>query len=625
MAQVTYPGVYVEEVSSGVRPITAASTSVAAFIGIAERGPVHDALKVFNLSEYQRRYGGFIRHSYLSHAVYQFFNNGGTQCYVIRVVGADAATATTALSDRAPSDPKTSLTVVAHNPGAWGNNLIIRIGEGINDSGNTFSMVVLWQGEPVPLETYSDLSMDPNAANFVETVTASSTYIRVTVNDNNDSSDTASGFSRGARESPTLENAGPKTRFRINVNHVGFQEVDLQAAVSSDAGGVPNLDTTDNVRAAIQKVVRELGAAFNGFECVVEYLRLVLRSGATGATSSVQVLPAIDSTQDASGLLGLGPLKGGIESLGLAVTRPRLSAGETLQGGAEGEAITTDQPYVNAFSALDDKEDVSLLAVPGIGSTAVVGAGMNYCANRPLSDCFFIGDMSQDDDTIEEAKAFRDDITPKNSYGAVYVPWVRMLDPTGQSAEPLVVPPSGFVAGQYARTDARQGVWKAPAGTSAALGGALGLSTSFTDVQQGNLNPIDVNVIRQFTGSGIVLWGARTINADAEWRYIPVRRTAIFLRVSIYRGIQWAVFEPNGEDLWSSLRLNIGSFMMTLFRQGAFQGTTPRDAFFVKCDSETTTQDHINAGIVNVLVGFAPLKPAEFVVVQISQQVGQVG
>jgi phage tail sheath protein FI len=186
-----------------------------------------------------------------------------------------------------------------------------------------------------------------------------------------------------------------------------------------------------------------------------------------------------------------------------------------------------------------------------------------------------------------------------------------------------MVPPSGFVAGLYAKTDGQRGVWKAPAGTSAALAGSVGLSVNLTDTQQGNLNPLNVNVIRQFAGSGIVLWGARTVTSDPAWNYIPVRRMTIFLRVSIYRGIQWAVFEPNDEDLWSSLRLSIGSFMMNLFRQGAFQGATAAQAFFVKCDNETNTQADIDAGIVNVLVGFAPLKPAEFVVVKISQKVGQ--
>jgi phage tail sheath protein FI len=151
----------------------------------------------------------------------------------------------------------------------------------------------------------------------------------------------------------------------------------------------------------------------------------------------------------------------------------------------------------------------------------------------------------------------------------------------------------------------------------------VGLATNLTDVEQGNLNRINVNCIRRFAASGIVSWGARTITSDPEWTYVPVRRMAIMLRVSIYNGIQWAVFEPNDEELWSQIRLNLNSFMMTLFRKGAFQGSSPSEAFFVKCDSETTTQDDINLGIVNVLVGFAPLKPAEFVVVKISQKAGQ--
>jgi hypothetical protein len=205
------------------------------------------------------------------------------------------------------------------------------------------------------------------------------------------------------------------------------------------------------------------------------------------------------------------------------------------------------------------------------------------------------------------------------------LPWLLMSDPTGTSTEPIAVPPSGFVAGIYAKTDARRGVWKAPAGTAAAIGGATGLTKKFTDVEQGLLNPspYNLNVIRQFAASGRVIWGARTITSDPEWLYVPVRRIAIMLRVSIYRGIPWAVFEPNDEPLWSQLRLNITAFMMTLFRQGAFQGATAKDAFFVKVDGETTTQDDINNGVVNILVGFAPLKPAEFIVVKISQKAGQ--
>ncbi len=644
MAQLTYPGVYVEEVPSGVRPIAAASTSIAAFIGMAERGTVGEAVKVFNFTEYQNRYGGFLPGSFLSHAVYQFFNNGGTQCYIVRVAGANAATANIVLRDRAATNPQASLTIFASSPGVWGNQLAVVIANGTNDSVNEFNLAVFRQDELTPLERFDNLSMVPGAQNFVETATASSRYIRVTINAAN--TNAQAGTSRGAAAPLALVN--PRTRFRININGDGYQEVDLQAAVPNPA---PDLNSAANLATAIQAQVRALTKlrtstnqnAFANFLCQVNNGVLLLTSGMASVASSVKVALAANTSQDATGLLRLGLHNGGIETLGATVLRPQNNPPRTppdnyffvgdnsaptaevvsVTAGSEGSAITTDQPYIDAFSKLDDKEDVSLITVPGIGSAGLVGAGMNYCANRSLSDCFFIGDMTQTDDTVEEAKNFRNAITPKNSYGAIYAPWVQMLDPTGRSSTPILVPPSGFVAGLYAKTDGQRGVWKAAAGTSAALGGSVGLAVNLTDTQQGNLNPLNVNVLRQFAGSGIVLWGARTVTSDPAWNYIPVRRMAIFLRVSIYRGIQWAVFEPNDEDLWSSLRLNIGSFMMNLFRQGAFQGATPAQAFFVKCDNETTTQAEIDAGIVNVLVGFAPLRPAEFVVVKISQKVGQ--
>jgi phage tail sheath protein FI len=648
MAQVTYPGVYVQEVASGVRPLAAVSTSVAGFIGVAEKGPVSEATKVFNFTEYQNRFGGFLPNAYLSHAVYQFFNNGGTQCYVVRVAGTGNQIANITLKDRGTT-AQNSLTIHASSPGAWGNSLAVLITDGIDDPGNEFNLAVFDQDQPaVPLETVTNVSMVPGSPNFVETVTSSARHIRVSVNAAN--TNAQAGTSRAAAAPASLQSTG-RTKLRINVNGDGFQEVDLQPAVGGGAGQVADLTSATNIAGAITFAVRRLtklrastnANALANFTCSADANVLLLTSGAPGLSSSVNVAPASVGSQDASGLLKLGPLQGGKESSGAAVTRPRNNPAGTPPGtyyllgdnaaptnevaavraGSDGTPITTDQPYIDALQAFNSKEDVSLLAVPGIGSPTLVGAGMNYCANRPLSDCFFIGDMSQDDDTIEEAKAFRDALTPKNSYGAVYMPWLRALDPTGASVEPLRIPPSGFVAGQYARTDGRVGVWKAPAGTAAALGGAVGVTVNLTDVQQGNLNPINVNVIRQFAGSGVVLWGARTITSDPDWTYVPVRRMAIFLRVSLYRGIQWAVFEPNDEDLWASLRLNVNSFMLNLFRQGAFQGQTPSQAFFVKCDSETTTQDDINLGVVNLLVGFAPLKPAEFVVVKISQQVGQ--
>jgi phage tail sheath protein FI len=185
------------------------------------------------------------------------------------------------------------------------------------------------------------------------------------------------------------------------------------------------------------------------------------------------------------------------------------------------------------------------------------------------------------------------------------------------------------VAGVLARTDATRGVWKAPAGLDAGVNGVSELKAKLTDGENGILNPLGVNCLRTFPNAGTVVWGARTLQgADSlasEWKYVPVRRTALFLEESLFRGTQWVVFEPNDAPLWAQIRLNVGAFMNNLFRQGAFAGTTPREAFFVKCDAETTTQDDVNLGIVNIVVGFAPLKPAEFVVIRLQQLAGQTG
>jgi phage tail sheath protein FI len=210
---------------------------------------------------------------------------------------------------------------------------------------------------------------------------------------------------------------------------------------------------------------------------------------------------------------------------------------------------------------------------------------------------------------------------------AVYFPPVKLADPL-DDLRLRAVAPSGTLAGVYARTDATRGVWKAPAGTDATLNGVLDLGATLSDAENGLLNPKGVNVLRSFPAYGRVAWGARTMKGnDAqadEYKYVPVRRLALFLEESLYRGTQWVVFEPNDEPLWAQIRLNIGAFLQGLFRQGAFQGRTPREAYFVKCDRETTTQADINLGIVNIVVGFAPLKPAEFVVLKLQQIAGDI-
>ena len=210
---------------------------------------------------------------------------------------------------------------------------------------------------------------------------------------------------------------------------------------------------------------------------------------------------------------------------------------------------------------------------------------------------------------------------------ALYFPRVKEADPLRDGRVDTFAP-CGIVAGVMARTDATRGVWKAPAGLDAALNGVQGLQVNLTDDENGILNPLGINCLRFFPVSGRVVWGARTLRgADQladEYKYVPVRRLALYIEESLYRGTQWVVFEPNDEPLWAQIRLNVGAFMNNLFRQGAFQGKTPQEAYFVKCDKETTTQNDINLGIVNIHVGFAPLKPAEFVIIRIQQLAGQV-
>jgi phage tail sheath protein FI len=210
---------------------------------------------------------------------------------------------------------------------------------------------------------------------------------------------------------------------------------------------------------------------------------------------------------------------------------------------------------------------------------------------------------------------------------ALYFPRVMGFDPN-LNGQPDNFVPCGMIAGIMARTDTQRGVWKAPAGIDASLSGSSGLLVPMTDGENGLLNPLGVNCLRNFPIYGSVVWGARTMRgadvAADEYKYVPVRRTVLYIEESLYRGTKWVVFEPNDAPLWAQIRLNVGAFMHDLFRKGAFQGKTPQEAYFVKCDKDTTTQNDINLGIVNIVVGFAPLKPAEFVIITIQQIAGQI-
>jgi phage tail sheath protein FI len=414
------------------------------------------------------------------------------------------------------------------------------------------------------------------------------------------------------------------TSFKISLDNTDPEVIDLgDTAVAGDDLAAK----LQNMASLIQRKVREkrpTNAAYKGFTVTVhavnDKFKLVFASGTRGRGSSVLVTPA-DANDIAASLhlLGDATLVPGKE--------------ETLSGGNEEPYTPADEAVLfnasradrEGIYALEDVDLFNILCLPGVTNPDVLMEAEAYCRERRA---FLIVDApasskKPDDMTTTIAGT----ALPKSNYAAVYYPWLMIADPLkGGKLEPF--PPSGTIAGLYARIDSTRGVWKAPAGTEATLVGVRGVEYLLSDPENGVLNPQAVNCLRVFPIYGAIAWGARTLRgADEmadEYKYIPVRRTALFIEETLYRSLKWVVFEPNDEPLWAQIRLNVGAFLHSLFRQGAFQGTTPREAYFVKCDKETTTQDDINRGIVNILVGFAPLKPAEFVMIKLQQMAGQL-
>lgn len=334
-----------------------------------------------------------------------------------------------------------------------------------------------------------------------------------------------------------------------------------------------------------------------------------------------------------------------VQKNGVPESRPEQTETKTITNmiGGENSADLDDKTYLGSeenksgIYALEKADMFNLLCIPpdkrdGDIPSNVYSAAMSLCARRRA---MLIVDPPAAWSKTKEiaasvAKKGLSDLNlsgPDARNAAIYFPRVIESDPL-QEGQMESFAPCGIVAGVIARTDRTRGVWKAPAGLEASLNGISALEVNLTNEENGLLNPLGINCLRSFPVAGRVIWGARTLRgADQlsdEYKYIPVRRLVLHIEESLYRGTQWVVFEPNDEPLWAQIRLNVGSFMHTLFRQGAFQGKSPNEAYFVKCDKETTTQDDINKGIVNIVIGFAPLKPAEFVVIKIQQIAGQI-
>jgi uncharacterized protein len=516
------PGVYVEEVDRGSKPIEGVGTAVAAFVGFTAHAPTDDPADpdgrrprlVTNWGQFQSLYGGFVDGAMLPHAVYGYFNNGGGSCYIVRIPHGGGGQPRRALPSAARADLET-LQVEALEPGVDISVVIAPgpsgpDGDGGKDGGKdqpTFSLKVHADGRDV--ESYSDLTFSRGSRNVESVVNKESAYVRVKV-------PPAPGVAMAER----LPRPGT------------YELVVEPPAVSSVSG--KDFEGAESERTGI-----------HGLAIADEVTMVAVPDLVTAATRN--------------GSLDLDMFK--------AVQTALIDHCEN----ARGRMAILDPP-------------------PGLGP--------------------------------QDVKEWRADVAGYDSrFSVLYYPWIKVANPAAPNGDPtLLVPPSGHLAGVWARNDATRGVWKAPA--NEVVRGALDVATKVTNGEQDLLNPIGVNCIRPFGTRGIRVWGSRTLSSDPSWRYVPVRRLFNYIEQSIITGTQWVVFEPNDLDLWQRVKRTLTAFLIGLWRQGALQGATPDQAFYVKCDEETNPPDSVDAGRLVVEIGIAPVKPAEFVIFQISQWQG---
>jgi phage tail sheath protein FI len=601
----TYPGVYIEEIPSGVRTITGVATSITAFIGQALRGPVNKATTINSYGDFERVFGGLLVNSTLGYAVRDFFLNGGGQAIIVRLFHKDPAG--TAPPARTPLTAG-NMTLEAAYEGSWGGNLRFLIdgqvsnqtaqamGLATNDLFNLTIFEMGPDGVPVRSEQFRNLSVKDSSRRLDKVLNEESRLAKwkgawppATLPDIAAIHTAESDLATAKQQLATAKAANPQVPADITA---------AENALKAKQDALSNINT-DNITKAEQQLATA-NKALATAQAVTPQVPADIAAAQADVTAKTTALTNAKKTSD-----------------GLGLTK------------ADDFTPPDGQADKKGMYALEDADLFNLLCIPPYLTAGNVDPGMvaeagAYCERRRA---MLIVDPPAEWKDTAAAVAGVANVGTNSKNAALYFP--RLTEPNplrNDQMEDFV--PCGAIAGIMARTDTARGVWKAPAGLDATLVGVPKLSVPLTDAENGQLNPLGVNCLRTMVPAGRVVWGARTLQGDdrlaSEWKYVPVRRTALYIEESLYRGTQWVVFEPNDEPLWAQIRLNVGAFMHNLFRQGAFQGTTPKDAYFVKCDKETTTQNDINLGIVNIVVGFAPLKPAEFVIIKLQQMAGQI-
>lgn len=531
MPEYLSPGVYVQEVDSGPRPIEGVGTACAAFVGFAPAGPANRPVLVTNWSQYVATFGALdeggrrnphLEGAYLSHAVYGYFLNGGGRCYVTRVVAREA------------DDKATQLQVPSRSSKA------------------VPSLIVMPKGTPSQ-DIQVDISAPPASA-----------------------------------ADPTPDGA---------------------SGSSTPATTEPAPDGTFTVRVRMGEV-----------EEVYENVSLT-RRGARGVAEAVSQASKLVTIAEAP---GSGPLAERAPQIGSYVIKaPKAQTLPAVQAGQ----FSGDVSERSGLQGLEVAEDVTMVCCPDVMAAYQAGAldrdGVKAVQLAMINHCEHMGDRVAILDPLpdlspQEVKRWRErDTNFDSKYAVLYYPWLTVA---GTNSHPLTVPPSGHMAGIYARSDNERGVHKAPA--NEVVRGALDAAAQITKGEQDTLNPIGVNCIRSFTGRGLRVWGARTLSSDPAWRYVNVRRLFNYVEKSIERGTQWVVFEPNDPDLWARVKRDVDAFLTGVWRDGMLFGRTPHEAFFVKCDAELNPPDVRDRGQLFIDIGLAPVKPAEFVVFRLSQWAG---
>ena len=609
----TYPGVYIEEIPSGVHTITGVATSVTAFLGRTQFGPKDLARSVTSFADFERSFGGLDPAYPLSYAVYDFFAAGGSQAMVVRIfadVGASAGAAVAkAANDSTDTDPAkvaaAATTEAAKYTTEPAQSAAAAVAKAATDAATGTG------GTPGTVAEVKKAALAKAAA------TSDTSTAQLAVSTNTVMKLKAVGPGAWGNDLvASFDTAGITDEVALQVG------LDKNLLFNVDIYYNPKKLSTDDLkkRPADERVQNVSVWKEAGTRRIDRVLKQLSNLATYDGTFPIKA----DSTSDkaAKDLLDkLTAFAGGFNSQPLTHEAYR---------GSESEKT--------GMRALDDVDLFNLMCIPPDSRDGDTDTMMKSVFDDALTYCYSRRAML----IVDPPGAWKNRVALLDNPGAklaelnlvgekarnafLYYPRVQMAD-VKRGGQIQTFPACGLIAGIFARTDTQRGVWVAPAGLDASLGGVT-LEVNLTDRENGRLNPLGINCLRAFQVAGRVVWGARTMRgADQladEYKYVPVRRTALYIEESLYRGTQWVVFKPNDEPLWGQIRLNVGAFMNDLFRKGAFQGSRPQDAYFVRCDRTTTTQNDIDHGVVNIVVGFAPLKPAEFVIVQLQQMAGQI-